>query len=88
LFQRKDFMDKPKYNFGMRIQKRYFPFVILSLLALLAALWAGLVRLGWTLPVFPSLVMVHGPLMVCGFLGTLIPLERFRNQGKCCHYRI
>jgi len=60
----------------MRIQKRYFPFVFLSLLALLAALWAGLVRLGWTLPTFPSLVMAHGPLMVCGFLGTLIPLER------------
>ena len=60
----------------MRIQKRYFPFILLSLLALLTALWAGLVRVGWALPAFPSLVMAHGPLMVCGFLGTLIPLER------------
>ncbi len=53
------------------------PFLILSILALLAALWAGLLRLGWQLPVLtPSLVMLHGPLMISGFLGTLIPLER------------
>lgn len=60
----------------MSIQKRYLPFVVLSLLALLAALWAGLLRIGWGLPSFPKLVVAHGPLMVCGFLGTLIPLER------------
>jgi hypothetical protein len=64
------------YNHNMKMQKRYLPFVALSLLALLAALWAGLLRLGWSLPTFPSLAMAHGPLMVCGFLGTLIPLER------------
>jgi hypothetical protein len=60
----------------MRIQKQYLPFVVFSMLALLAALWAGLLRLGWSLPAFPKLIMAHGPLMVCGFLGTLIPLER------------
>jgi hypothetical protein len=60
----------------MKIQKRYLPFVAFSLLALLVALWAGLLRLGWSLPTFPNLAMAHGPLMVCGFLGTLIPLER------------
>lgn len=60
----------------MKIQKRYLPFVLLSLLALLVALWAGLIRMGWSLPAFPRLVVAHGPLMVCGFLGTLIPLER------------
>ena len=36
-----------------------------------------MIRLGWSLPVpvarFPSL---HGPLMITGFLGTLIGLER------------
>lgn len=54
---------------------RYFLF--LALLALLAALWAGLLRLGWLLPkLTPSLAMAHGPLMVSGFLGTLITLER------------
>lgn len=60
----------------MKMQKRYLPLVALSILALLAALWAGLLRLGWSLPTFPNLAMAHGPLMVCGFLGTLIPLER------------
>jgi hypothetical protein len=60
----------------MRVQKRFLPFVAFSLLALLAALWAGLLRLGWAIPSFPGLAAAHGPLMVCGFLGTLIPLER------------
>ncbi|MBI4561017.1 MAG: hypothetical protein HY724_03150, partial [Candidatus Rokubacteria bacterium] len=46
-------------------------------LSLLAALWAGLIRLGWPLPpLTSSLVANHGPLMVVGFLGTLIGLER------------
>jgi hypothetical protein len=53
------------------------PFLFLAILALLAALWAGLMRLGWQLPALtPSLAMAHGPLMVSGFLGTLITLER------------
>ncbi len=53
------------------------PFLFLSILALLAALWAGLMRLGWGLPALtPSLALAHGPLMISGFLGTLIPLER------------
>jgi hypothetical protein len=46
-------------------------------LALLAGLWAGLARLGWPLPLpvahWPA---DHGPLLVGGFLGTLIGLER------------
>jgi hypothetical protein len=50
---------------------------LLAILALLAGLWAGLARMGWMLPVFPaSLPMQHGPLMISGFLGTLISLER------------
>lgn len=51
--------------------------MLLPILALLAALWAGLVRLGWQLPPLrPTLPIAHGPLMVSGFLGTLITLER------------
>jgi len=47
------------------------------LLASLAAMWAGLLRLGWKLPpLVPTLAMSHGPLMVSGFMGTLISLER------------
>ncbi len=48
-----------------------------GMVALLAGLWGGVVRLGWTLP-SPGvpLATLHGPLMVSGFLGTLIGLER------------
>ena len=54
-----------------------FPLMALALLALLAGLWAGLQRLGWGLPrLQPTLPLEHGPLMVVGFLGTLIGLER------------
>jgi hypothetical protein len=60
----------------VNIQKRFIPFVMLAILALLLALWAGLLRMGWQLPSFPNLAVAHGPLMVSGFLGVLIPLER------------
>src|SRR5512139_3708010 len=54
-----------------------FPLLFLSILALLFALWAGLLRMGWAWPVLrPTLPMSHGPLMVSGFFGTLIALER------------
>lgn len=54
-----------------------FPLLLLVFLSLLAALWAGLVRLGWSLPPIRLLSpMLHGPLMVSGFLGTLIGIER------------
>ncbi len=57
-------------------QVRY-PLMAVSGLLLLAALWAGLVRLGWDLPpISATLPGAHGPLMVGGFLGTLIGLER------------
>jgi hypothetical protein len=51
--------------------------MILAVLALLAGLWAGLLRLGWQLPPLSlQLPAQHGPLMISGFLGTLISLER------------
>ncbi len=54
-----------------------FPLLAAGILALLAGMWAGLVRLGWPFPaVRPTLPMAHGPLMVAGFLGTLVSLER------------
>src|SRR3990170_727694 len=59
------------------MDKRVIPFLLLAILGLLAALWGGLMRLGWRLPaITPSLALVHGPLMISGFLGTLITLER------------
>lgn len=54
-----------------------FPLMASGMVALLAALLGGLYRLGWDWPAVPvTLPAVHGPLMVSGFLGTLIGLER------------
>ncbi len=58
------------------MDRRLFPLLALSILALLFALWSGLLRLGWVLPTFDTLTAAHGPLMISGFLGVLIPLER------------
>ncbi|WP_397547028.1 hypothetical protein ABUL39_00550 [Rhodothermus marinus] len=56
--------------------KRRFPLLALGMVALLAGLAAGLERLDWQLGVAPSLALLHGPLMISGFFGTLISLER------------
>jgi hypothetical protein len=54
-----------------------FPIAALGLISLFAALWGALLRAGWSLPpIFSDLPSVHGPLMISGFLGTLISLER------------
>ncbi|MSP39131.1 MAG: hypothetical protein EXR70_11625 [Deltaproteobacteria bacterium] len=54
-----------------------FIFIALAGVSLLTALWSGLARMGWDLPV-PNrdFVSLHGPLMRIGFLTTLIGLER------------
>lgn len=53
------------------------PFVLAALLSLVWGLWLGLVRLGWALPLpKPDQLILHGPLMIGGFLGTVIGLER------------
>ena len=53
------------------------PLLLLGILALLAGIWAGLLRLGWTWPSWSAaLAAAHGPLMVSAFLGTVIGLER------------
>lgn len=54
-------------------------FILMALagISLLAALWTGLARLGWDLPLpVADFTSLHGPLMIIGFLGTLIGLER------------
>ncbi len=53
------------------------PLLFVAFLALVVGMWAGLIRLGWSWPSLrPQLPMAHGPLMIGGFLGTLIGLER------------
>jgi hypothetical protein len=65
------------------------PLLALGVLALLAGLWAGLIRIGWPLPPLQStLPPAHGPLMVSGFLGTLIGLERAVAFGRPAAYAV
>jgi len=56
---------------------RRAPLLAGALASLLWGMWLGLLRLGWALPLpRPDQLVLHGPLMVGGFLGTLIGLER------------
>lgn len=67
----------------MSNQRYRIPLVLLSIIILAAAAWAGLIRLGWSWPALqPDLPPNHGPLMVAGFFGTLIALERAVAMGK------
>ncbi len=53
------------------------------MLSLLAGLWGALGRLGFTFPPpGPHAIVFHGPLMVSGFLGTLVALERAVGLGR------
>lgn len=62
---------------GPSLLLRRAPLLAAALVALLAGLWAGLLRLGFDLPPLrPALATEHGPLLVLGFLGTQIGLER------------
>jgi len=67
-------------------QRARLPLMALGMLALLGALAGGLARLGWPLPTSASLVAFHGPLMVAGFLGTVIGLERAVALGRIWAY--
>lgn len=54
-----------------------YPLMAMGMIALLTAMWAGLLRMGWALPTpQPGLALNHGPLMISGFLGTVIGMER------------
>ena len=55
--------------------RRHVPLLVLVGAILLMGLWTGLERLGWRIP-NTGAAAVHGPLMVCGVLGTLICAER------------
>jgi hypothetical protein len=57
------------------IKKERLPIIFFAMLCLLSGLWSGLNRIGWEvafLPITPH----HGVIMVGGFLGTLIALEK------------
>lgn len=65
---------------------RRLPWLLLALAALLAGMWAGLLRIGWMIPMGPIPVMQHGPLMLCGFFGAVISLERAVALGRRWSY--
>jgi len=66
-----------------------FLIIFIAGLSLLTGLWAGLARLGWPLPLpQEQFILAHGPLMVVGFLGTLIGLERAVALARAWPYGI
>jgi hypothetical protein len=63
------------------------PLLILGFLALFAGVGAGLARLAWTVPeVAATAAALHGPLMICGFFGVVISLERAVAIGRAWAY--
>jgi len=54
--------------------------VAMGAASLLLAMWSGLFRAGWAATQLQSHhPLAHGPLMICGFLGTVIGLEKARG---------
>ncbi|EME72050.1 hypothetical protein H261_00685 [Paramagnetospirillum caucaseum] len=65
----------------MSVTLRRLPLLIAGAVSLVAGIIAGEGRLGW--PVGGAgLALAHGPLMICGFFGTVIGLERAVALGK------
>ena len=59
------------------------PFLAVGMLSLFAGVPAGLARLGVAMPdSLTGLMAAHGPLMISGFFGTLIALERAVAIGR------
>lgn len=67
---------------NLSVQYR-IPMLVAGFISLAFGIGSGLLRLGWDFPL-PSngLATFHGPLMVCGFLGTVIALERAVAIGQ------
>lgn len=71
----------------MTVRRLRFIPLAAGLGALLVGLWTGLARLGVTLPGgMPALAEFHGALMISGFLGTVICLERAVAIGRWWSY--
>ncbi len=57
-------------------------YLLAGLVLLIVGLWGGLERMGWTLiGANTTIVVRHGGLLVAGFVGTLITLERVVALG-------
>ncbi len=63
------------------------PLLVLGFVGLVAGTAAGLARMGWALPdAAAALSALHGPLMICGFFGCVIALERAVAIGRLWAY--
>jgi len=71
----------------MEIKLKNIIFIIPAVFALLAGIYGALLRLGFPLPIFLYWYSRdHGALFICGFLGTLISLERAAALVKSWTY--
>src|SRR5688572_2573255 len=68
-------------------KKEQLPIVLFAMICLLSGLWSGLNRIGWDIALLP-LTPHHGAIMVGGFLGTLITLEKIIPLKKKILYLI
>ncbi|RAW02562.1 hypothetical protein [Pseudochryseolinea flava] len=57
------------------IKTERLPIILFAMFCLVCGLWSGLQRIGWNIALSP-MVAHHGAIMVGGFLGTLIALEK------------
>ncbi len=61
----------------MKVKITPYPFLLMGLVSLLLAIFAGLLRMGWNISFMnPAWALYHGPFMVSAFLGILISVER------------
>jgi len=72
---------------GRRPAWERLPLLILAFVALFVGIGAGLARLGWPMPAAAAgAAALHGPLMICGFFGVVIGLERAVAIGRLWAY--
>lgn len=69
------------------VRKERLPIIFFAMFCLLSGLWSGLTRIGWDLSILP-ITAHHGAIMVGGFLGTLITLEKIIPLKKKSLYLI
>jgi hypothetical protein len=69
----------------MGVTARRLPLLMAGAVSLVAGIIAGEGRLGWPMG-SADLSLVHGPLMICGFFGTVIGLERAVALGRTWGY--
>lgn len=69
-------------QFNLTVPYR-IPMLIAAFICMAFGIGNGLLRLGWNFPLASAnMAGLHGPLMVCGFLGTVIALERAVAIGQ------